>query len=52
MYYVILVVHYENHVAQESLKQRFWHKLLMTHTARKQLKILRSVTSKTEENGH
>ena len=50
--YAILVMHYNNRVEYESLKQQFWHKLLMTRPARKQLKISSSNTSKTEENGH
>ena len=51
MRYAILVMHSKNRVEHESLKQQFWHNLLMTRPA-KQLKISRSITSKTEENGH
>ena len=44
-------MHSKNRVEHESLKQQFWHNLLMTRPAKKQLKISRSITSKTEENG-
>ena len=50
--YAILIMHYKNRVEHESLKQQFWHKLLMTRRAKKQLKLSRTISSKTEENGH
>ena len=50
--YAILVMHSKNRVEHESLKQQFWHNLLMTRPAKKQLKISSSITSKTEENAH